>query len=105
MVNIKPMAGYSLAIPHEEQEEKPSTQTTHLADTAKEQLPQVKSKILKINKNPYISIYGSKVEVPEGLKEGDIVVHETYGWQKFEHEGKKYRMIRHIDISAIIKQK
>lgn len=35
-------------------------------------------------------------------KVGDVILHTSFGYQDFEHEGKKYRVVRFDDVLMIL---
>lgn len=94
-----PAEGRVIVIPYEEE----STGGFVMPDSQKAKDAQVKGQVMAFNPSPYISEYGAKVALPEGITEGVIIVHRAWGHDEVTWQNKKYRIVKHVDISAIIK--
>jgi chaperonin GroES len=96
-MKIKPLSGYALIQP--EEEEKQTASGIYLPDTATEK--QQVGKVVVVG-GPKVTDDGQKIK-PE-FKEGDRVIFAKWGGEEFKdpQSGIEYKLVKFEDVKAIV---
>ena len=92
-INYIPVAGYILVEPLEE------TSVSGLNVVADE-FPQL-ARVVKTGESTFNSYTDRLIKCP--VKEGDIILHSSFGFEKVRHEGVEYRIVPFEKVLAIRK--
>lgn len=95
---LKPAPGYCIVQPYKEELQGGWAQP----ESESEKDKQAKGLVLAFSPNAYITDYGAVIAPPKELAVGKVIIHRKYGFEDVTWGSKKYRLVRHIDIAAII---